>query len=169
MKKILSYLSKFLKCRVIRGEHGEPYLERYAIFRSKFFSIYLHHFVASDPDRGLHDHPFRWNASLILSGYYYEVVAAGRDTDKPVESYTVKRNTWDFLTFDSYHRHRVVLLSSHRQPQDCWTLFMHGHRSKGWGFYATSGEYTPVSTGKDDSRISDIEWQEATRGGDGKR
>jgi hypothetical protein len=50
----------------------------WVIPRNKFFNIYLHHFLHSDDDRALHDHPW-WNVSILLrSGSYVEhTIAAG--------------------------------------------------------------------------------------------
>ncbi|MEZ5739520.1 MAG: hypothetical protein R3E68_08760 [Burkholderiaceae bacterium] len=45
--------SNRLACRVI-CDGDQPYLERYFLFRRLGLTAYLHRFVASDPDRGLH-------------------------------------------------------------------------------------------------------------------
>jgi len=38
---------------------------------------YLHRLVASDPDRGLHDHPWPWAFSILLAGWYSNVTRSG--------------------------------------------------------------------------------------------
>ena len=58
---ILNAVSTLLKCRHINGADDKPYLERFSILRTDSLSIYLHKFVDSDPDRGLHNHPFNWH------------------------------------------------------------------------------------------------------------
>lgn len=122
MAALLTWLSGFLPCRFIRGENGEPYLERYYVLGWSGFRVYLHRFVDDDPDRGLHDHPWGWAFSLILSGWYWEQRRDG-----------VHRRRWvNWLRGDTFHR--VVLPIDSAQKQPCWTLFVHGSRVKPWGF-----------------------------------
>src|SRR5258707_1186927 len=54
------------------GGQGDVYLERWWVIpRNRYFNIYLHHFLRSDDDRALHDHPW-WNLSVLLKGKYLE-------------------------------------------------------------------------------------------------
>src|SRR5271156_1916144 len=56
----------------IVGGKEFPYMRRWWIIpRNRVFNIYLHHFLRSDDDRALHDHP-SWNISFILEGAYTE-------------------------------------------------------------------------------------------------
>jgi hypothetical protein len=139
MKTLLFWLSNFLPARIINdGEHD--YLERYYVGTLFGVRFYLHRFIGSDPDRGLHDHPWRWAFSLILSGYYYEQTRYG----------LTKKRLFNFLTGDSFHRVILPRKSEIRaqdsygvhlalvEPADalpCWTLFCHrAARVKTWGF-----------------------------------
>ena len=73
MNRLLFKFSAYLRCRVIRGENNQPYLERYHLLHLPFgIHIYLHRFVASDPGRALHNHPWRTALSLVLCGGYEE-------------------------------------------------------------------------------------------------
>jgi hypothetical protein len=76
MHKLLFWLSGHLSCRII-SDGEQPYLERYYLLTLFGVRVYLHRFVASDPDRGTHDHPWPWAFSLILAGWYYEETAYG--------------------------------------------------------------------------------------------
>ena len=69
----LRSISDRLPCRFIDGPKGEPYLERYYLIGLFGWHAYLHRFVDSDPDRGLHDHPWGRAVSLVLSGAYREI------------------------------------------------------------------------------------------------
>jgi hypothetical protein len=62
----------------IIGGADEPYMLRWWVIpRNRFFNIYLHHFLRSDEDRALHDHPWL-NCSWLLDGRYTEhTIAAG--------------------------------------------------------------------------------------------
>lgn len=131
MNRILYWLAGRLPARVIN--YGEtPYLERYYLFTVLGWRFYLHRFVGSDPDRGLHDHPWPLAFSLILVGWYWEQTRSG-----------LHRVRWfNALVGDSFHR--VILPCRRGCPGECrlyhaprsvWTLFAHRVRkSKTWGF-----------------------------------
>jgi hypothetical protein len=127
LERLLFVLTSRLPCRSIDGDQGEPYLERYYLFGVFGWHAYLHRFVDSDPDRGLHDHPWGWAVSLVLSGGYDEIRAAGSDLEHMVERH-VRPLRLNFLHGDDFHR--VVL----RDRRPAWTLFLHGPRRKGWCF-----------------------------------
>lgn len=126
IEKILWRITGRLPQRII-DEDGKPYLERYYVGTLFDHRFYLHRFVASDPDRGLHDHPWKRAYSLILSGYYVELTRIG--------SHEV---FWfNSLTHDKFHR--VLLpkteIFSKAVPAPCWTLFFHTtNQVNKWGF-----------------------------------
>lgn len=146
MRRFLFWLTDRLPCRII-DEAGKPYLERYYLCSLGSTRVYLHRFVGSDPDRGLHSHPWSWALSLVLSGWYFEERFSG--TERPV----LRRVRWfNFLMGESFHR--VVMptdwcLSPAECPMnirptvrqamavtECWTLFIHKAVEGGrrWGF-----------------------------------
>jgi hypothetical protein len=142
MKTFLYWLTGFLPARII-NDGNTPYLERYYLFTVLGWTFYLHRFVGSDPDRGMHCHPWKMAFSIILSGYYWEETVYG----------THKVRWFNWLTGES--RHRVILpFAFEKQPHllphksaalpgshdllPCWTLFFHRTRNvKKWGFYQT--------------------------------
>jgi hypothetical protein len=134
IESLLYRLTDRLPCRIIDGEHGEPYLERYYLAGLFGWHTYLHRFVDSDPDRGLHDHPWRRAVSLVLTGGYDELrfakpPSAGAHVEEPpIRSRHVRPWRLNLLRGTDYHR--VVL----RGGRPAWTLFVHGPRVKGWGF-----------------------------------
>lgn len=104
---LLSY-SNTRPVKVI-SDNGRRYLERYFVCSVFGVRVYLHRFVGSDPDRGLHDHPWAWAASIVLAGWYREVRRRGlRDV-----------RWFNVLTGDTFHR---VLLPA--QLDEVWTLFI---------------------------------------------
>lgn len=126
MKRFLFWLAGHLPCRIISDE-GVPYLERHYVATVFGVRFYLHRFVGSDPARGLHDHPWPWAGSLVLSGWYYELT----------RNCTRKVSWFNWLTGDSFHR--VVLpcdpLDERMAERQCWTLFFHrAQYVKPWGF-----------------------------------
>ena len=120
MRRLLFRLSGVLPCRII-ADGDEPYLERYFLFRAFGLQAYLHRFVASDPDRGLHDHPWPWALAIVLAGRYREMRRSG-----------AREVRWfNLLTEDTFHR--VVIPAG---APDVWTLFVHrSGRTKLWGFW----------------------------------
>jgi hypothetical protein len=172
IESLLTRLTNRLPCRIIDGEQGEPYLERYYLAGLFGWHAYLHRFVDSDPDRGLHDHPWGRAVSLVLSGGYDEIrfavppthgsvgAAAAKRLDAAAEPATrsrrIRPGRINLLRGSDYHR--VVL----RDGRPAWTLFLHGPRVKGWGFLRR-GEYRPMARDATDFRHRDW-WKQAPTG-----
>lgn len=107
-----------LPLRVIDHE-GSPYLRRYFICKIGQWHFYLHKFVDSDP-AGLHNHPFKYALSILLSGSYREQTRWG-----------IKRVKWfNFLYKDAMHR---VVLDGEPLKLPVWTLFIHSEKQVRWG------------------------------------
>jgi len=104
--------------------------------------FFLHHFFRGDADEAVHNHPWSWSASLILTGGYREdrwdpeQKALGTRYFFPGDVNVIRRD--DF--------HRVTLLTPER---GCWTLFLATGRVEeksdhDWGFLDPETEqYTP--------------------------
>jgi len=121
---ILEKLTDKLPVRRIDGFKNEPYLERAYLFNLFGFTAYIHRFVDSDPDRGMHDHPWGTSFSIVLSGYYIEKYL---HKDK-IKHRKIKWFNW----IPGYRFHRVIKPEEYKKP--IWTLFVHGPRIKSWGF-----------------------------------
>lgn len=124
--KFLYWITSFLPVRYI-DDGQRRYLERYYLFTLLGWQFYIHRFVGSDPDRGLHDHPWPRAFSIILCGWYWEQTRSG----------TRKIKWFNSLTGDTFHRVvlPVTVDSTPNQDHSCWTLFFHrGKRTKEWGF-----------------------------------
>lgn len=112
---------------------GSPYLTR-VLFSNllpikKWFGIgvYLHHFHRPDIDRYLHSHPWRWAASVILTGSYDEERLEGVIGTEAITS-TARVAHFNILRDTDYHK----VLELHG---DVWTLFITGPRLlTDWGF-----------------------------------
>jgi len=122
-ESLLEKITDYLPARKINGFKGEPYLERCFLFRLLGITAYIHRFVASDPDRNLHDHPWGWGFSIILQGQYQERYLK--------EHQEVTRIIKWFNWIPGYRYHRVEVTD---KSKPVWTLFIHGPRVKGWGF-----------------------------------
>lgn len=112
-------------------EDPTPLLIRYQLVKiGEAAGIYVHHFLRSDYDRALHDHPWGF-LSLILRGGYTEVhdqTPDGKQVDVYHEPGTIifRRPKW---------RHRVMLAKG----KTAWTFILVGPRVRKWGFHLDTG------------------------------
>lgn len=114
---------------VVIGGDADPYMRRWWVIpRNRLFNVYLHHFMRSDDDRALHDHPW-WNLSILLQGRYVEhTISAGG-----INVHTKRHaGQWKFRRAVSAHRIELV-------DGPCWTLFITGPRLREWGFHCPQG------------------------------
>lgn len=128
---------------------GSPYLTRVLFPRVRLpklgpfpgcdFRPMLHHFHRGDGDQDLHNHPWRWGLSFILSGSYVEerleAVLPNINGDVTVATETRLVRFFNRLTDTDYHRVREL-------RGDVWTLFVTGERSQDWGFLVR-GKHVP--------------------------
>jgi hypothetical protein len=155
IERLLFRLTARLPCRFIDGERGEPYLERYYLLGAFGWHAYLHRFVHSDPDRGLHDHPWDRAVSLVLAGGYDELRADEGDVER-TRRRQIRPGRLNFLRGADFHR--IVL----RAGRPAWTLFLHGPRVKGWGFNQ-GGRFRSMARDGSDFRHRDW-WESAPSG-----
>lgn len=157
MRTLLARIASYLPYREI-SDGDAPYLERYYLGTLCGYRFYLHHFVGSDPDRGLHDHPWPRAYSFILAGWYWEQTRAGMRNVK----------WFNRLTGDTFHR---VILPLKDCPAlepapgetgsprlTCWTLFIHkADNVKPWGFWRAlpdgSGTFEPYKYTREGSQV----------------
>ena len=156
----LAALADRLPCKVIKGDDGTPYLERYYLGPCHpepdggAGRMYLHRFVGSDPDRGLHDHPWDYASSQILTGRYEEQRGgADQPTASPARLLRVHGG---FYHLNRWTWHRVVLIDD-PVTHPVWTLFTHGPYRHPWGFHR-GGVYTEAAPGPGARATDDIDW-----------
>ena len=92
------------------------YLKRW-VFDFDLFSVRIHHWLGSDDQRHMHDHP--WNfVTIVLKGCYLdiseksEVLSAGNIRYRKAE-----------------HKHSVYV------SNPCWTLLLTGPEKRKFGFW----------------------------------
>ena len=129
LSQILYRISALFRCRIINGPDQQPYLERYHLLRLPFgYRFYLHRFVASDPGRGLHNHPWRRAFSIVLAGSYEEVRMLGADNNNAIIRRKIRSGNFNWIKGGIFHRINLI------DDRECWTLFVHGPSSQSWGF-----------------------------------
>ena len=162
--KLIYWFTGFLKCRIIDSD-GHPYLERYYLCTILDKRFFIHRFMDSDPDRGVHDHPWKWAVSLILAGGYNEIIMEVEENFWYVYERTKSAPALNFISGDVHHR---ILLDKKKRGKT-WTLFMHGPRDKGWGFtqykagedgMVMQKEYFPLDL-KVERKVNEHWWQRA--------
>lgn len=181
VRKACEAIAEHLPLRIIARNDflgSDVYLERYYICgkappypdsfderpkpRLEFLpTIYLHHFMRSDEDKELHNHPFAGTAFILAGGYSEERRFLRSDTAEAnakegrvfdtlealrhvqgESRYSVMRRTYrpgsiNRIAPDTFHR--VDLLE-----EDAWTIFTIGPKVQGWGFWDRfTGEFTP--------------------------
>lgn len=99
------------------GRQECPYLERW-VLGLYFFSVRLHHWLASDDQRFFHDHGW-WYISIVLKGRYI---------DRSPKGYAWRR-AGSVGFYPATHRHSVIV------NKPCWTLLITGREKRIWGFW----------------------------------
>lgn len=123
----------FKKVIITGADNVTPYMIRYIIARTPWGALYLHHFLRSDEDRCLHDHPWPFT-SIILTGGYFEETPC-KCGIQPDHTLLLWYGLGSVLRRPAEWRHRVVLKDG-VQP---WTLVFVGRRRRKWGFWTKSG------------------------------
>jgi hypothetical protein len=137
-RQFLAWIASKLDYLVIKRPDGPEYLIRYFIRRGHDrWSLYLHHFIGSDPDVP-HNHPNDLGVGLILTTGYWEDRYTSTAPPLQIERKWVRPFSINVIRHDTFHR---VVLDNGR---DVWTLFFRTGRNKGWGFKQADGMYTPA-------------------------
>lgn len=93
------------------------------------FGLYLHYFHRGDEDAALHNHPFKWSYSLILTNGYSEERWDAKA--QKIITRLLRPGSINRIMADDFHR--VDLIDPTR---GAWTLFLSGPRiNDAWGFW----------------------------------
>ena len=169
-------LWRYGRPRIIDRTGKRPYIVRYYLigcdpetgkgskeprwYDRWFTELFLQHFQRSDDTHQLHNHPWRWGASVILRGGYIEE----RRAACPWRYLTLNGVSREFYRIASRHVrwynflqhatfHRVDLYAG-----ETWTLFLAGPKIQDWGFWDRStGKYTPHEHMEDDDESREDE------------
>lgn len=135
---------RYLSCESV------PFPTRFAFLPT----VFLHHFLDSDQEEELHNHPWNFAVSLILVGGYVEerrvngvfravlgygsVEGVGHGI---VEGVTTTRDVLpgriNVIRANDFHR--AIL-----RERDAWTLFVTFKKEQSWGFWSKkTGEFVP--------------------------
>lgn len=124
------------------GGRCQTYLWRWIVLKTKWFNVYLHHFVGDDWSLDLHDHPKRF-ISIGLKGRYVEITPDpkyGPGAGQPrTRTFTAP---W-IRSFPAEHIHRLRMVRGWLgEIEECWTLVITLKAVRPWGFWHL-GEFIP--------------------------
>lgn len=110
--------------------------------RNKWFNIYLHKWVSSDEARALHDHPWKFNASILIHGSYIEHTLYKNPRRVNEGEIVFRRGAaphrieldqagWS-MPCDKYPKGEMLF-------EHCVTIFITGRKFREWGFLCPKG------------------------------
>ena len=123
------------RSQVITRADGRVYFRRWRLWRGRFFSIYLHRFMAPDQSDCAHDHPGPFVSLVLWGGYVEEIWPRGDFT----AGERVRRGFLSLASREAMHCHRVAAC----RPGRTWTLVLRGARCPRWGFRTRQGRWVP--------------------------
>jgi hypothetical protein len=121
---LLKPLRRWLNGREIFIPGDRVIMRRFVVFDSDFLGLYVHQICARDHE-ALHNHPWRWSAALVLSGWYSEERATESGS---TEMRIARAGSVNFFSQKTFHRIDRVA------DQSAWTLYVHGRRAQRDGF-----------------------------------
>jgi hypothetical protein len=105
---------------------------RYYLVRTPWLSIYLHRLLGPDASQDLHNHPWSWSRSLVLSGGYLEAIQAPAGAWMDPQYYAWFGPGDVNVINRKFHRIADV-------RDNTWTLLLAGRRAYSWGFRTPDG------------------------------
>lgn len=123
-----------IKKKILYRSDAGPYLIRYSILTTRWFSIKIHNILTSD-DECLHDHPWTF-ISILLKGRYAEE-GADKFRFYRAGNILLHRAKW---------KHRLIV------GDPVWTFVITFRKSREWGFWTRKGF---VSHAKYNSELCD--------------
>ena len=115
------------KRELITRHDGDPYLERFILFKCGWLGIFVHRFLASD-DECEHDHPWGFISLILCGGYLEWARESGQE-------YPRWFPPWSLLWRAAWWAHRIEIDRT-RPPI---TLVITGPRVRTWGFFTRFG------------------------------
>lgn len=119
-----------LLVKEIVSKTGELHFRRYLLFKTPWFTIYLHRICKSDEDIHMHDHPWDFE-SMILSGSYAEFSKYPPNFDEVQYN---KYYAGDVIKHKASDAHKIMLLT-----REVWTLVCVTGKKQPWGYQTSEG------------------------------
>lgn len=108
------------------------YMRRWWLLRIGPLRIRVHHILAADAGRDMHDHPWPFR-TFVLRGAYLEQRRPGKHV------HTRRHHAGQTYRMERGQFHRIDRVSR----GGAWTMFMTWGDPKGWGFKRSDGQVIP--------------------------
>lgn len=114
-----------------------PYLYRWTIIIFGY-TIRLHHWLRSDDNRYFHDHACDL-ISMIIKGYYYNIIPKDNDHLDVNNSIRIKAKPWKPWKAKATSKHYLEIPKG-----GAWTILLQGKPYHKWGFYVNDHKWRPL-------------------------
>ena len=128
-----AFLEKFVISRV----PGGPYLTRWRLVATPWFSVFLHRIDGPDPDQDVHDHPWNFVSFVIRGGYVEQYVLPLLGSGAAPRTKVWRRWSVHRMPLGAYHKIERLL------GVPTWTLILTGRRRREWGFLTHAQGHVP--------------------------
>lgn len=139
LERLITFIAKKFGKRVVIEDRktSTPYLIRYILFSSKWFSIYVHRFLISDKGEH-HDHPWNFYTWVITKGYKEEQLAQDlTDVRGTYIDQDIYRKPGSIAYRSAESLHRVIIDREYTVEEENiapLTVCFIGRRRRVWGF-----------------------------------
>jgi len=135
-RKFLQFVMNRRPTKVYRVD-GEHLFHRAYLFKFCGWVWYLHHYLRSDPDRGLHNHPFVAYAWVLAGGYEEERIISFNEDGLVLSNRSLHPGSINKIDQHVFHRlklDKVKTKHGYVQPST-WSLFVCKYiENQSWGF-----------------------------------
>lgn len=150
--------------QIFVNDDVKPYLERFYLTTRNGWTYYLHRMLGPDPDRDLHNHPWKHAYSRVLYGSYIErrldfgfqrrkIEHIPATVINSIRSYYYYNAVGANNVLGEYTWHTIVEVTG----PETWTLFWHSDWFRPWGFLTEKG-FMP-GTVRTDGEKQDFWWE----------
>lgn len=135
------WLTNQKRFKYVIGSPEDPMMIRYRLVETRWGELYMHHFLRSDVDRDLHDHPWDFISFILTTGYWEDRprypcnLLFCRGHEGVHEVYTVWHPPLSFNRKRAEESHRVDLPTG----RTVWSLIWVSPKRRLWGFHTRHG------------------------------
>lgn len=123
--------------RFIIGREQNPMMERWRIFSTPWFGLYVHFIYREDLDPICHDHPWNFIRFVVKGGYVEQWLADPRSS-LPLERVIPR---WHISRFPTSEAHRITNVAP-----GTVSVVLVGRKHRVWGFWEPSGWFAGKPT-----------------------
>lgn len=115
---------------ILRKSNGARYLTRWHLISTQWLSVYVHRLDGPDPDRHMHNHPWKALVLVLRGSYSQQTIRPGGIAYRYTEHSPLRPNHL------GEHYHKIVSL----RPGTITLCICGPRQARGWGFLV-NGEH----------------------------